>query len=210
MERCVTLPRIEYTLCLSLQLQDNSSESKNFHGCWGSLLAARLAPTYSILLRINCSFDRVVAPVLRLLSAFSVNENFVPLLAVLCRPAFPRIISVRSTSRTFSALEASVKLLEISARNVLLPCTCLSSVANYLCWCGHHFYENSTSGLFSFLERWSHRQHIDKRLARRQTINSRQALACGSGPAQIVFLFIITLLNNLINEQRTVFKHVFC
>ena len=65
----------------------------------------------------------------------------------------------------------------------------------------------TTSGLFGFLERWSHRQHIDKRLVRRQTINSRQATltsgffsckvtlpACGSGPAQIVFLLIITLL----------------
>ena len=72
---------------------------------------------------------------------------------------------------------------------------------------GHYFYENSTSGLFSFLKRWSHRQHTDKRIAGRQTINNRQAtlasgffsykvtlLACGSGPAQIVFLLIITLL----------------
>ena len=49
-----------------------------------------------------------------------------------------------------------------------------------LCRSGHHFYENSTSGLFSFLKRWSHRQHIDKRIAERQTINCRQAtLASG-------------------------------
>ena len=77
----------------------------------------------------------------------------------------------------------------------------------YLCWSDHHFYENSTSGVFSFLKCWSHRQHIDKRLAWRQTIKSRQAtlasgffsykvtlLVYGSGPAQIVFLLIITLL----------------
>ena len=52
----------------------------------------------------------------------------------------------------------------------------------YITFCssGHRFYENSTSGLFSFLKRRSHRQHIDKRIAGRQTINSRQAtLASG-------------------------------
>ena len=77
-------------------------------------------------------------------------------------------------------------------------------------WSGYHFYENSTCGLVSFFKRWSHRQHIDKRLAWRQTINDRQAtlasgffsykvtlLACGSGPAQILFLLIITLLYSI-------------
>ena len=58
--------------------------------------------------------------------------------------------------------------------------TTVKSTGFIICWSGHHFYENSTSGLFSFLERWSHRQHIDKRLAWRQTINNRQAtLASG-------------------------------
>lgn len=89
MERCVTLRGSSVPCVFFHQLRDNSSESKNFHGCRGFLPTARLAGTYSILLRINCSFDRIVALALRLLSAFSVNENFVPLLAALCRSRFP-------------------------------------------------------------------------------------------------------------------------
>ena len=94
---------------------------------------------------------------------------------ILCNSDDRSVIFLTNTFKQHSSIR-----LQVSSVIVAGESTWSMKLSFHFCWSGHHFYENSTSGFFSFLKRWSHRQHVDKRLAWRQTINSRQAtLASG-------------------------------